>query len=44
MKHYIIATNLGLDEALDKVKQGFVDRFVNEEDYASALRGHQAAE
>ena len=42
MKHYIIAANLGYDEALDRVKQGFVDGILNQEDYASALRGHQA--
>jgi TPR repeat protein len=43
MQHYIIAAKLGLDEALDKVKQGFVHGFVRKEDYAAALRGHQAA-
>ena len=43
MKHYIIAANLGQNEALDRVKQGFVDGIVNKEDYAAALRGHQAA-
>jgi hypothetical protein len=28
---------------LDKVKQGFARGLVSKEDYASALRGHQAA-
>ena len=43
MKHYIIAAKLGQDDALEIVKQGFVDGIVNKEYYASALRGHQAA-
>ncbi len=34
MKHLVIATNLGHDESLEAVSK---------EDYASALRGHQAA-
>jgi TPR repeat protein len=42
-KHYIIAARLGHDEALNKVKQGFVAGLVSKEDYASTLRGHQAA-
>jgi TPR repeat protein len=43
VKHYIIAANLGLDEALESVKKGFEHGVVSKEDYASALRGHQAA-
>ncbi len=43
MKHYIIAANLGNDDALEKVKAGFAAGHVSKEDYASALRGHQAA-
>ena len=43
MKHLIIAANLGCDEALKKVKEGFVAGLVSKEDYAVALRGHQAA-
>lgn len=43
MKHFIIAANLGYDKALDRAKQGFVDGIVNKDDYAAALRGHQAA-
>ena len=43
VKHYVIAANLGLDEALEAVKEGFVDGYVNKDDYAAALRGHQAA-
>jgi tetratricopeptide (TPR) repeat protein len=42
-KHYIIAAKLGYDDALDKVKQGFMAGLVSKEDYASTLRGHQAA-
>ena len=42
-KHFIIAAKLGHDEALDAVKQGFRKGHVSKEDYASSLRGHQAA-
>ena len=43
MKHYIIAANLGLGEALEEVKQGFTDGHVSKDEYEAALRGHQAA-
>ncbi len=43
MKHFMIVAKLGDDGALDKVKQGFVDGIVSKDDYASTLRGHQAA-
>ncbi len=43
MKHFIIAAKLGYNDALDTVKQGFVDGLVSKEDYEAALRGHQAA-
>jgi hypothetical protein len=42
-RHLIIAANLGLDDALDKVKEGFIHGLVSKEDYESALRGHQTA-
>ncbi len=43
MKHWIIAAKLGLDIALDQVKDGFSRGLASKEDYESALRGHQAA-
>jgi TPR repeat protein len=42
-KHFIIAAKLGLDGALDKVKEGFQMGIVSKEEYAATLRGHQAA-
>ncbi len=42
-RHLIIAANLGCDNALDKVKEGFVHGLVSKEDYEAALRGHQTA-
>jgi TPR repeat protein len=42
-KHFIIAAKLGLDEALEQVKKGFALGVVSKDDYAAALRGHQAA-
>jgi len=43
VKHWIIAAKLGYDGALETLKKGFMVGFVSKEDYASALRGHQAA-
>jgi tetratricopeptide (TPR) repeat protein len=43
VKHWIIAANLGCDEALDAVKKSFQRGDVSKEEYASSLRGHQAA-
>jgi TPR repeat protein len=43
-KHYIIAANLGYDEALEAVKKLFLQGgLLSKEDYEAALRGHQAA-
>ena len=43
MKHCIIAAKLGYDDALEVVKKGFAKGLVGKDDYAAALRGHQAA-
>jgi hypothetical protein len=43
MKHFIIAANLGNDKALDRVKEGYMGEVLSKEEYASTLRGHQAA-
>jgi TPR repeat protein len=43
IKHFIIAAKLGLDKALERVKEGFLHEAVSKDDYAAALRGHQAA-
>jgi hypothetical protein len=43
VKHYIIAANLGDDIALERVEEGFQRGLVSKDDYAAALRGHQAA-
>jgi hypothetical protein len=42
-KHYIIAANLGHDNSLQEVKALFVKGIVSKEEYAAALRAHQAA-
>ena len=42
-KHYIIAANLGDDLSLKPIKLLFVKNKVSKEEYAAALRGHQAA-
>jgi len=42
-RHFIIAAKQGHDDALEGVKNGFAAGVVSKEDYASALRGHQAA-
>ncbi len=45
IKHWIIAAKLGYDNALEAVKGSFRRgfSFVSKEEYAAALRGHQAA-
>ena len=43
VKHWIIAAKQGLDKALEEVKEGFHLGVASKEDYAAALRGHQAA-
>ena len=43
MKHWIIAARLGHDDALGVVKKGYILGLVSKEEYAAALRGHQAA-
>ena len=42
-KHFVIAAKLGHDGALEGVKKRFMKGDVSKEDYASSLRGHQAA-
>eukprot|EP00984_Skeletonema_dohrnii_P013648 scaffold5664_cov94-Skeletonema_dohrnii-CCMP3373.AAC.4 len=43
MNHFIIAAKLGCDDSLVALKKGFVVGLVSKEDFASALRAHQAA-
>ena len=43
VKHFIIAANLGHDVALKTLKENFARGFVSKEDFAAALRAHQAA-
>ncbi len=43
IKHYIIAAKLGLNEALERVKEGFAHGLMSKEDFEATLRGHQAA-
>jgi hypothetical protein len=42
-KHYIIAANFGCDISLQQVKALFLQGVVSKDDYATALRGYQAA-
>ncbi len=43
VKHFIIAANLGLDEAIENLKSHYARGAVSKEDFAAALRAHQAA-
>ena len=43
VKHYIIAVTLGCDISLQRFKDFFVQGIVSKEQYAAALRAHQAA-
>ena len=42
-KHFIIAAKLGCDKSLENVKNLYKAGHVSKEDFAAALRGHQAA-
>mmetsp|Transcript_18123 Transcript_18123/g.28441 ORF Transcript_18123/g.28441 Transcript_18123/m.28441 type:complete len:302 (+) Transcript_18123:183-1088(+) len=42
-KHHIIAASQGVDEAVDVLKKGYFVGQVSKDDYAAALRAHQAA-
>jgi TPR repeat protein len=43
VKHWIIAANLGLDEAIQALKGYYADGEVSKDEFATALRAHQAA-
>eukprot|EP00985_Skeletonema_marinoi_P020356 scaffold12078_cov77-Skeletonema_marinoi.AAC.4 len=42
-KHFIIAANLGHDGSIQALKGCYKNGFVSKEDFAAALRAHQAA-
>eukprot|EP00986_Skeletonema_menzelii_P003492 scaffold1062_cov74-Skeletonema_menzelii.AAC.1 len=42
-KHFIIAAKLGNDRSLESVKDLYKAGYVSKDDFAAALRGHQAA-
>jgi len=43
VKHFIIAANLGCDDSIQALKQCYKEGAVSKEDFAAALRAHQAA-
>eukprot|EP00984_Skeletonema_dohrnii_P001168 scaffold358_cov95-Skeletonema_dohrnii-CCMP3373.AAC.4 len=43
MKHWVIAAALGHDGSLDALKDSYEDGLLSKEDFAAALRAHQAA-
>mmetsp|Transcript_16969 Transcript_16969/g.27862 ORF Transcript_16969/g.27862 Transcript_16969/m.27862 type:complete len:84 (+) Transcript_16969:137-388(+) len=43
VKHYIIASKLGQDDSLQCIKDLHKAGFASKDDFAAALRGHQAA-
>eukprot|EP00984_Skeletonema_dohrnii_P009713 scaffold3733_cov77-Skeletonema_dohrnii-CCMP3373.AAC.2 len=43
VKHFIIAANRGHDKSVEMLKQGYKSGSVSKEDFATALRAHQAA-
>ena len=43
VKHFIIAAKLGDDESLERVKDVYKAGLMSKEDFATALRGYQAA-
>ena len=43
VKHWIIAANLGHDDSLETLRKGYAVGSLSKEDFAAALRAHQAA-
>ena len=43
VKHLIIAANLGYDDSIQELKKCYAHGLVSKEDFAAALRAHQAA-
>eukprot|EP00984_Skeletonema_dohrnii_P030796 scaffold22581_cov64-Skeletonema_dohrnii-CCMP3373.AAC.1 len=43
IKHWVIAAKLGFDNSLEMLKDAFGEGLVTKEDFAAALRAHQAA-
>ncbi|KAK1737687.1 Sel1-like repeat family protein [Skeletonema marinoi] len=43
LKHFIIAANLGDDKSVEILKKGYSRGLVSKDDFAAALRAHQAA-
>jgi tetratricopeptide (TPR) repeat protein len=43
VKHFIIAANLGCDTSIQMLKEGYTGGLVSKEEFAAALRAHQAA-
>eukprot|EP00984_Skeletonema_dohrnii_P025340 scaffold14465_cov77-Skeletonema_dohrnii-CCMP3373.AAC.2 len=43
VKHFVIAANLGDDKAVEMLKREYAQGLVSKEDFATALRAHQAA-
>ena len=42
-KHFIVASNLGHDDSLQMVKECYMKGLISKDDFAAALRAHQAA-
>jgi len=43
VKHFVIAANLGYHKSVETLKMGYLRGVVSKEDFAAALRAHQAA-
>eukprot|EP00985_Skeletonema_marinoi_P001746 scaffold698_cov195-Skeletonema_marinoi.AAC.2 len=43
VKHLIIAARLGCDYSIENLRTSYVDGLVSKEEFATALRAHQAA-
>jgi hypothetical protein len=43
IKHYIIAANLGHDDAIDKLRKGYAEGSISQDVFAAAFRLHQTA-
>jgi TPR repeat protein len=43
IKHWIIAANLGYDASIQMLREGYAEGAISKENFAVALRAHQAA-
>ena len=44
VKHWMIAAGSGFDDALERIREGYLEGYVTKNDFAKALRAHKEAQ